>query len=80
MFHHHHHCDRDNDSSGVLAISFAIVCFAIAIVAFSVALVAAHLFCLSTGLLRLMEGKWLRAGFWFAVLALLVWVDFQVWS
>jgi hypothetical protein len=71
---------REHDSSGVLAIMFAIVCFVIAIAAFSIALVAAHLFCLSTGLLRLTEGERLKAAIWFAALALLVWVDFQIWS
>ena len=49
--------NRDNDSSGVGALMFAVVCFTIAFFAFSIAFAALHLWALSTLLLRLMEGS-----------------------
>jgi hypothetical protein len=75
----HNHCDRD-DSTGVAALMFAMVCFAIMLFAFSIAFAALHLWAISTLLLRLMERRWLRATGWMLVLALLIGIDIHVWG
>ena len=72
--------NRDNDSSGIGALMFAMVCLTIAFFAFSIAYAALHLWAISTLLLRLMERKWLRASGWAMVLALLVSIDIHVWG
>ena len=74
-----HYRARD-DSDGVAWIIFAIVCFVIAAVSFSIAYACAHIWLIATLLLRLCEGKWIRAGWWALLLALLIHIDIQVWS
>jgi hypothetical protein len=73
-YNHHCHC-RDHDDTGVGAIMFAIVCLLIAALSFAVAIVAAHLFVVSTFLLRLMERRWWKAGWWFSVFLFLLALD-----
>jgi hypothetical protein len=77
VFHNHR---RDNDSTGVAALMFAMVCLTIMVFAFSIAYAALHLWAISTLLLRLMEGRWIRASGWMLVLALLVAIDIHVWG
>jgi hypothetical protein len=57
------HC-QERESTGVGWLLFAMFCFAVAAFAFSVAIVCAHLAVISFCLLRLLEGKWLRALGW----------------
>jgi hypothetical protein len=46
-----------------------------AAISFSIAIVCLHLWFLSRLILRLMEGKWIRAAGWLVLLLMLLWID-----
>jgi hypothetical protein len=65
----------DHASDGVVPLLFAMFCLAIAAYSFFVVFVAVHIWLAATGLLRLLEGKYIRAALWFCILAWLVHID-----
>jgi hypothetical protein len=68
-------CRHQDDSSGVGWIIFSMFMFTGAAICFSVAYISAHLWFFSMLCLRLLEGKWIRATWWLALLIGLLWLD-----
>jgi hypothetical protein len=77
MFDRYHCRDRDQ-STGVAALMFAMVCFAIMTVASTVAYICAHIWLVATIALRLAERQWFRAMAWTCILAVLIYIDVQL--
>jgi hypothetical protein len=69
------HCRDRDQSTGVAALMFAMVCFAIMTVAFTIAYICAHIWLVATIAWRLSKGQWFRAAGWLCVLALLIYID-----
>jgi hypothetical protein len=69
------HCRHNDDGSGVGWIIFGMVMLASAAIMFSIAAVAFHIWVLCQIGLRLLDKQWWRAGWWFAVLLFLFYVD-----
>lgn len=63
---------EDQASDGVMLLLFALLCFIVAGFAFYVAFIAAQIWCAATILLRLCEGRYIRAALWSCVLGFLV--------
>jgi len=61
---------RLDASDGVVPLLFALLCFVLA--GLALALIAAHIWLAATILLRLCEGKYVRAALWSCVFAFLV--------
>jgi hypothetical protein len=61
-----------------MLILFSLFCFIIAWAAFSVAFIAAHIWLVATIVLRLCEGKYIKAALWSCVLAFLIHID-AIW-
>jgi hypothetical protein len=72
------HAAMDHASDGVMPLLFAMLCFAIAAYSFFVVFVAVHIWLVATILLRLCEGKYVRAALWSFILAWLVNLD-AIW-
>ena len=65
----------DNASNGVMLLLFSLICFVIAGFAFFTAFIAVQIWLAATILLRLSEGRYIRAALWSCVLAFLVNID-----
>ena len=72
--------NRDDDSSGVGWLLFAMLMLAISVFAFSIAYFCAHLWLIANIGLRLMDRQWFRASWWASVLGVLVFIDVQMWG
>jgi|RhiMetStandDraft_4_1073278.scaffolds.fasta_scaffold598213_1 hypothetical protein len=68
-------CTDDHASSGVGWLLFSLFCVIIAGYAFFAAFIAVQIWLAATILLRLCEGKYVRAALWCCVLAFLVNID-----
>ena len=68
----------DNASDGVMLLLLALFCFVIAGFAFFMAFIAVQIWLAATILLRLCEGRYVRAALWSCVLAFLVNID-AIW-
>ena len=67
--------ETDNASNGGILLLFSLFCFVIAGYAFFVAFIAVQIWLAATILLRLCEGKYVRAVLWSCVLAILINID-----
>ena len=65
----------DNASDGVMPLLLALFCFVMAGFAFFAAFIAVQIWLAATILLRLSEGRYVRAALWSCVLAFLVNID-----
>ena len=68
----------DNASDGEMLLLFSLFCFIIAGFAFFAAFIAVQIWLAATILLRLSEGRYVRAALWSCVLAFLVNID-AIW-
>jgi hypothetical protein len=66
---------HDHASSGVGWLLFSLFCFIVAAYAFFAAFIALQIWLAATILLRLTEGRYIRAALWSCVLAFLVSID-----
>jgi hypothetical protein len=71
----HEHTATGDTSNGVGWLLLAMLCFAIAAYSFFVVFVAVHIWLVATILLRLCDGKYIRAALWSCVLAFLINLD-----
>jgi uncharacterized SAM-binding protein YcdF (DUF218 family) len=70
------HAATDHASDGVMPLLFAMFCLAIAAYCFVAVFIAVHIWLAATVLLRLCEGKFVRAALWLcAGIAELIWWD-----
>ena len=72
------HCHDRDQSTGVAALLFAMVCFAIMTVAFTIAYICAHIWLIATIAVQSSKGQWFRAMAWTCILAVLIYIDAQL--